>query len=102
METFAPPSASRAAAARPMPREAPVTSATLFSKSLAMRASSVGRTLYRSRIAAATPLPGGRAERAARRLRLHRAPGRSPPALHAGMVGLEGNMRIGVIGLGAD
>src|ERR1700682_1826486 len=36
MATFAPPSARRTAAARPMPREPPVTSATLFSKSLCM------------------------------------------------------------------
>src|SRR4051794_26794590 len=34
MATFAPPSASRTAAARPMPREPPVTNATLFSKSM--------------------------------------------------------------------
>src|SRR5438309_849697 len=36
MATFAPPSASRTEAARPIPREPPVTSATLFSKSLCM------------------------------------------------------------------
>src|SRR3954471_2680792 len=34
MATLAPPSASRTAAARPMPRDPPVTSATLFSKSM--------------------------------------------------------------------
>src|SRR6185436_20344273 len=38
MATFAPPSASRTAAARPIPRDAPVTSATLFSKSFGIRA----------------------------------------------------------------
>src|SRR5205085_1317733 len=36
MATLAPPSASRTTAARPMPRDPPVTSATLFSKSLCM------------------------------------------------------------------
>src|SRR5712692_4914177 len=40
MATLAPPSASRTTAARPMPREPPVTSATLPSKSLAIDSSS--------------------------------------------------------------
>src|SRR6476659_10113529 len=46
MATFAPPSARSTAAARPMPREAPVTIATLFSKSFGMAAAFItGRVL---------------------------------------------------------
>src|SRR4051812_9565990 len=71
MATAHPPSASRTATARPMPRDPPVTSADLPSKSLAMRASGEN----------ARGIPVARAGRLAIRARAV--------------------MRVGIIGLGA-